>query len=146
MVLLAALVVFRLPRDGSKSSRVRVCLVFRFLFLNSLRLFNFIHACVPLITPAIETRPSFFAISFICVFRCEKFGPGDEASLCIAIDIRYTYISTASVVGVSTIANQPASATMHTNIISTGTCGNNMKCTFALYRRFCLLAMVHDKL
>ena len=60
---------------------MRVCLaIFRFLFLNSLRLFNFIHACVPLITPAIETRPSFFAVSFICVFRCEKFGPGDEAS------------------------------------------------------------------
>ena len=70
------------PSRRIKSSRVRVCLaIFHFLFLNSLRLFNFIHACVPLITPAIETGPSFFAVSFICVFRCEIFGPGDEASI-----------------------------------------------------------------
>ena len=60
---------------------MRVCLaIFRFLFLNSLRLFNFIHACVSLITLAIETRPLFFAVSLIFVFRCEKFWPGDEAS------------------------------------------------------------------
>ena len=60
---------------------MRVCLaIFRFLFLNSLRLFNFIHACVPLITLTIETRHLFFAVSLICVFRCEKFWPGDEAS------------------------------------------------------------------
>ena len=51
---------------------MRFCLaILCFLFFNSLRLINFIHACVRTITPAIETR--------LCVFRCETFWPGDEA-------------------------------------------------------------------
>ena len=75
----------RLPRDGS--NLLTACLLSYISFLVSnyrceLRLFHFIHVCVPLITPAITSlqSPHFSPVHVdLRVSLPKNLGPGDEA-------------------------------------------------------------------